>query len=44
MFDELPPSEQQNVLSYVEMRQQACEQLFQDILKVRGVKVVSSKL
>lgn len=40
MFDELPRSEQQNVLSYIEARKQVCEQLFQDILKMRGVEVV----
>jgi hypothetical protein len=43
MFDELPQSEQQKVLSYVEVRKQACEQLFQDLLKMRGVEVVPTR-
>lgn len=43
MFDELPQSEQQNILSYIEVRKQACEQLFQDILKMRGVEVVPTR-
>lgn len=40
MFDELPRSEQQNVLSYIEVRKQACDRLFEDILKLRGVEAV----
>jgi hypothetical protein len=40
LFNELPYGEQQNVLSYVEVRKQACDQLFQDILKLRGVDIV----
>ena len=43
MFDELPQSEQQNVLNYVELRKQACEQLFQDLLKMRGVEIVPTR-
>jgi hypothetical protein len=43
MFDELPQSEQQNVLNYIEVRKQACEQLFQDLLKMRGVEVVPTR-
>lgn len=43
MFDELPPSEQENVLNYVEGRRQTCEQLFQDILKIRGIQIVPTR-
>ncbi len=43
LFNELPYGEQQNVLSYVEVRKQACDQLFQDILKLRGVEIVPAR-
>jgi hypothetical protein len=43
LFNELPYGEQQNVLSYVEVRKRACDQLFQDILKLRGVEIVPAR-